>query len=826
MAIARSLKSLSVMLVITLLAGIWGGLGASLPVAAAAEEGIPVELDFQINDMDSSATNTAGDTVGTSGLAVQLNSDPAYIQEGAGSKKWIFAFPNPTDPSTLTTGRALIYPKSDLNVDLNGYETLSFWAYSEKARTGTQADRPFELRFYMKGDTSAFYYYRVLLDWTGWKHFEIPLATVNSQITNSPKPFGPLDYIRFDPIVLGSTVNDPELALYLDDFRLQGDGVLFPAEANKPSDTYMNKVKVELSSLSTPAAASGIYYSLTDSEDDYQLYTAPLEFTETTQLKVKSVMNGQSSAVNTYQYTVDIDPNYVGEVSASPEAGTFPQAQAVTLTSDSEDALIYYKYEEEPDSSYRLYAAPITVDESATLVTKAMVGEYASEIMTYSYMIDTSSTNSYKLGDNENFGAGTLQWTTVTPSAEHAIGSYSAAWNNTAVPIDIVGKEGAATVHLTQKNHIPWEEYDQIEFWVNAEQATNKKVYLLLYANVPETTGNDYFLSSFNVDWKGWKKIELPFSRFLNSTGTAKLSDVSKIIIHPNWYGETGIDPNEKLYFDELALAKTVVEPSIGLISQSTLPGGTLHYNFSLRNVGDEPTAYQLSTHKSLGTDYEMIYNRTTETVAVGEEVDVSIQVNVASSAQSGDTKLTTLNVRPLAGGKEATIELEVMVGEEAANPKAHPYVMTTAQGLEEARQKVEDYDWAADYLAAIRSKADEWVNKIVYYPTKPAGQTTWFVCGDVSLVYDYESPHEHFCPTTSQYVTGEQIDAGWRFTTHTLNVEAARNLALVYALTGELQYAEKATEILVRYSELSLATLSSRNTADCSIKRSTRQCK
>lgn len=803
MTVSRSLKSLSVVLVIALLAGIWSGLGATLPVAAAAEEGIPVDLDFQINDMDSSATNTAGDTVGTSGLAVQLNSDPAYIREGTGSKKWIFAFPNPSDPSTLTTGRALIYSKSDLNVDLNGYETLSFWAYSERARTGNQADRPFELRFYMKGDTTAYYYYRALLDWTGWKHFEIPLATVGTQITNEPKPFGPLDYIRFEPIALGSTVNDTELALYLDDFRLQGDGVLFPAEANKPSGTYMNKVKVELSSSSTPAAANKIYYSLTDSEDDYQLYTAPFEFTETMQLKVKSVMNGQSSAVNTYQYTVDIDPNYVGEVSASPEAGTFPQAQTVTLTSASEDAQIYYKYEEEADLSYRLYEEPIAVDESATLVTKAMIGEYASEIMSYSYMIDTSSENSYKLGDNENFGAGTLQWTTVTPSAEHAIGQFSAAWNNTAAAIDVIGKEGDATVHVTQKNNIPWGEYDQIEFWVYAEQATNKKVYLILYANVPETTGNDYFLSSFNVDWKGWKKIELPFSKFLNSTGTANLNDVSKIIFHPNWYAETGIDPNEKLYFDELALAKTVVEPSIGLISQSTLPGGTLHYNFSLRNVGDEPTAYRLTTHKSLGSGYEMIYDDTTKTVDAGEDTDVPIQVNVPSNAQPGEALLTTLNVRPLEGGKEAKIEIEVKVGEEPANPKAHPYVMTTVQGLEDARHKVEDFDWAADYLSAIRAKADAWVDKDVYYPTKPAGQTTWFVCGDVSLVYDYNSPHEHFCPTTNEYVTGEQVDAGWRFTTHTLNVEAARNLALVYALTGELQYAEKATEIMVRYSEL-----------------------
>ncbi|MHA6484190.1 S-layer homology domain-containing protein [Paenibacillus sp. strain BS8-2] len=797
-------KPLSSLLIVSLLFGLLATANLALPSESYASEGTPLNLDFQMNNMDSNAVNTAGDTASTSGLAVQINTDEAYIHEGTGSKKWILALPDPANPSTLISGRAMIYSKANLNVDLNNYEKLTFWAYNVKQRTGNQADRPVELRFYMKGDSTPHYYYRFMLDWTGWKKIEVPLATVKSQVTGSPKPFGPVDLVRFDPIALGSTNIDPELAVYLDDFRLTGNGVLFPTVADKPSGTYMNKVKVTLASESTPKGANSIYYKRTGIDNDFVLYSGAMEFTETTELVVKSIMNGISSAETTYNYTVEIDPNYVGEVKASPEAGNFPKDQLVTLTSDSEDAQIYYKYEGEPDSAYRLYSSPIHVNASATLVTKAVRGEFSSELMSYYYMIDLSSESSFKLGDNENFLAGSLRWSTVANSTTHAIGNNSAAWTNSAVAIDIVGKDGNdATVHLTERNNIPWDDYDQIEFWVYAEQPTNKKVYMLLYANVPETTGNDYFLSSFNIDWKGWKKIEIPFSKFLNSTGTAKLSDVSKIIIHPNWYGETGIDSNEKIYFDELALAKNVVEPSIKLISQSSLPGGTLHYNFSLRNISDEATAYEISTQKSFGAGYTLTYDSSTSVVGVGEEIDISVQVDVASEAIAGDSKLATLNVRPIGGGKDAKVELEVKVGQEQDNPKAHPYVMTTAQGIEDAKQKVEDHKWAADYLAAIKAKADVWVDKEVYYPTKPAGQTTWFVCGDVTLEYDYTSPHEHMCPTTNQYVTGDGVDAGWRFTTHTLNVEAARNLALVYALTGELEYAEKAKEILVRYSEL-----------------------
>ncbi|MBD2847112.1 S-layer homology domain-containing protein [Paenibacillus sp. IB182496] len=783
----RFTRRISVLTVIAMLVGLLGAAGVAGPQPTHAASGT-IALSAPLNDMDS-ATNSTGDTVGTAGIALVANSDPAYIQEGDGSKKWLLAIDDPGNPGNLIAGSALIYPKLAPNIDLNGYTTLSFWAYSAKARTGGQADKPIQLRFFMKGDSSNYYYYRMPLDWTGWKQVEVPLDVVKTLSSSSAvKPWGALDYVRFDQAGVSGTTLDPELQVYLDDFRLTGEGELHPVVADQPSGQYVNKVTVALSSATQPQALSRIYYQRLGLDADFQPYTEPLLLTEDTTLVAKSRLGGVDSEETTYTYTFEYR-DVVEEVVAAPPAGTYAEPKQVSLTSDTVGAAVYYRYEGEDDAAYRIYTDPVLVDESATLVTKAVYDGKTSEVTTHPYEIDLSGISSYPISDMEGFAG----WTNTTPTAERAVlGERSGYWQDPTNAINVTGFDA------------PWKDYDQVEFWLYSEYASNKKVYFILDANIPETPAFDYFMTSFFVDWTGWKKIEIPYNKFLNSTGSADLDNFNQIIIHHGWYGSDPVpSPDDELYFDGLALAKNVVEPSIKQITKSALPGSTLHYRFTLKNIGAEATAYAIVPQAEFGAGYTASYDAMTASVAVGEETDLDIEVQVPASAAEGDTAQATFAVRPVAGGKEIKLELEVQVGAERVPTMQHPYIMLTQSELDDARDKVATYDWAADYLTAIRAEADEWLNKAIYYPTKPAGQTTWFACGDEPLVYDYDSPHAHLCPTDNEYYTGDEVDAGWRFTTHTLNVEAARKLALVYALTGETPYAAKAKEILVRYAEL-----------------------
>ncbi|MFS0723593.1 S-layer homology domain-containing protein [Paenibacillus sp. 1P07SE] len=750
--------------------------------AFAAPQEVPISLT--LNNMDSPA-NSTGDTVGTAGIAVEANADPAYIREGTGSKKWLLAFNDAS--GTLTAGSALIYPKHAPQVDLNGFETLKVWAYSEKARTGDQADKPIQLRFFMKGDTN-YYYYRLPLDWSGWKEIEVPLAVVQEQRSSAEaKPWGPLDYIRFDQAGVSGTTLDAGLQIYLDDMRLTSNGELHPVVADKPAGEYTNRVTVALSTQTRPASLAELYYKRSGVDDVFQRYTAPITLTEDTTLITKTVLQGVESEETEYEYTI-VYRDVVEPVEASPQAGTYAEAKTVTLTSATEGASIFYKLEGE-DADFTPYTAPLTVDASKTITAYAVSEDKTSEEISHAYTIDLSGSGSHPISDMEGFTG----WTNTTPDSEHPVmGEFSGRWNNPAAAINVTG--------ITA----PWDDHDQIEFWLYSERASNKKIYFILQTPDNDIPGNEYFMATFFVDWSGWKKVELPFNRMLNSNGHANFANFTQLIIHPRWYGsDPEPDPTDILYFDGMALAKNAIEPSIKRIDKGALPGAELEYTFLLRNIGGTDTAYSISPKVPFPAGYEVGYETATEVVTDGEETEVTFRVRVPEGAQAGETAHAAFAVIPQQGGKEVAIELNIAIGERGSKVKQHPYVMVAAEELDAAKAKLQTYPWAQDYLAAVRAKADDWVDKTVYYPAKPAGATTWFVCGDVTLIYDYNSPHAHRCPSDGQMYTGEQVDAGWRFTTHTLNVQAARNLAIVYALTDEVKYAAKAKEILVNYAKL-----------------------
>ncbi|MCC3374783.1 heparinase II/III family protein [Cohnella sp. REN36] len=753
--------------------------------ANVADAAVPTfDITTQLNDMDS-ATNATGDVTGTAGLAVESNTtaqdpDKLFIKEGSGSKKWLLAFNNGAD----VRGRALLFPKLAPGIDMSQYETMKIWAYSVKART--DASLPIGIRFYVGTDTSNYYYYRLPLDWTGWKEIVVPLDVVKTQKVGSPPEFKTLNQVWFDPAPTGNPAFDQGEIVYLDDWRLTSIAEVHPVVADKPSGQYTNKVVVSLSTLSKPSVLTSVYYLREGVDADYQRYTSPLTLTTDTTLKTKASVNGVDGEETSYAYTF-VYADFIEDAVASLPPGIYAEPRTVTLSSATEGASIFYKVEG-IDADFKPYIGPIPVGHSQTITAKAEFEGKTSEVKSYAYEIDLSGSGSLPISDMENFAG----WTNTTPvSAPVVMGQKAGQWKDPSSAINVTGFAA------------PWTSYDQIEFWLYSDRASNKKVYFIMECDIPDP-GFDYFMTSFFVDWTGWKKIELPFNKFLNSTGKADFANFHQLIIHPKWYdSDPPSSPNDKLIFDGMALAKNAIEPSIKQIGKHALPGSTQHYSFSLKNIGGVDTAYEIVPKTTFGSGYDVTYAPTTPVVADGAETDVDIQVTVPASAQAGETKQATYAIRPLRGGKELIMAFNLEIGKPRQATKAHPYIMVTQAQLDEAKAKIRTYDWAADYLDAIKRKADQWVDKTIYYPTKPAGQTTWFVCGDTPLVYDYDSPHRHLCPADGQYVTGDQVDAGWRFTTHTLNTEAARNLAIVYALTGEEKYARKAKEILVRYAEL-----------------------
>jgi len=136
---------------------------------------------------------------------------------------------------------------------------------------------------------------------------------------------------------------------------------------------------------------------------DYTLYTGNSQIDEWTEIETKVGVNtvavaGIGSvkvAVNTcngdVDYIINLSDNNPGEVTASPEAGHFEEAQEITLTGSGKDnAEIYYTTDgTDPKENGTLYEGPFTVPANAETTVKAVekIGSVYGSVAEFVYDI-------------------------------------------------------------------------------------------------------------------------------------------------------------------------------------------------------------------------------------------------------------------------------------------------------------------------------------------------------------------------------------------------------------------------------------------------------
>jgi hypothetical protein len=134
----------------------------------------------------------------------------------------------------------------------------------------------------------------------------------------------------------------------------------------------------------------------------------------------------------------------------------------------------------------------------------------------------------------------------------------------------------------------------------------------------------------------------------------------------------------------------------------------------------------------------------------------------------------------------------------------ARPVVFLTDQQIEGAKERIQRCDWARRSYEAIANSARRWLRSDLVFPDGPTGWYHDYFCPEhgVQLRYDPDKPTEHYCPAGEHYVRGEKLDAYWRATTLRRLVDAARDLATVYAIEGDRDCAEIAGRILVSFAD------------------------
>lgn len=113
-----------------------------------------------------------------------------------------------------------------------------------------------------------------------------------------------------------------------------------------------------------------VYYTLDGSNPTTgsTVYTSPININNTTTIKYFARDSvGNSEAVKTSVFTINLPDTTPPVITASPSGGTYTASQTVTLTSN-EAATIYYSLDgSNPTTSSTVYSSPIEVSATATL---------------------------------------------------------------------------------------------------------------------------------------------------------------------------------------------------------------------------------------------------------------------------------------------------------------------------------------------------------------------------------------------------------------------------------------------------------------------------
>jgi hypothetical protein len=200
-----------------------------------------------------------------------------------------------------------------------------------------------------------------------------------------------------------------------------------PTVAATPNGgTFTSSLSVTLTANETAT----IYYSLDGSTPttSSSVYSTPISIPNSVTLKFFAKDTaGNSSAIQSTVFTINIPDTTPPTVSASPAGGTYTGTQNITLSAN-ETATIYYTIDgSTPTTSSAIYSAPIAVSSSATLKyfakdTAGNSSQVQSQVYTINIPDTTPPNNVTNLATSGVTQTGvTLTW---TASNSNDIASY------------------------------------------------------------------------------------------------------------------------------------------------------------------------------------------------------------------------------------------------------------------------------------------------------------------------------------------------------------------------------------------------------------------
>lgn len=93
--------------------------------------------------------------------------------------------------------------------------------------------------------------------------------------------------------------------------------------------------------------------------------------------------------------------------------------------------------------------------------------------------------------------------------------------------------------------------YDGIRFWVHSNKAGGHEFLIYLSSENGDTVGGDYYDFKVQVNWTGWRLLEIPFPQFHANRTPLTYRSIDAIRFYGDGWGMTS-DPEVVLHFDAL----------------------------------------------------------------------------------------------------------------------------------------------------------------------------------------------------------------------------------------------------------------------------------
>jgi hypothetical protein len=248
-------------------------------------------------------------------------------------------------------------------------------------------------------------------------------------------------------------------------YTIQNGAVASPVFSPAPG-TYSSAQSVTITSTTSGAT---IYYTTDGSTPTTAStkYTAPVTISTTTTLKAIATATGlANSSVTSGVYT--IQSATAASPTFNPPAGTYSNAQTVTITSATSGATIYYTTDgSTPTTSSNKYSAPITISTTNTLNAMATATNFANSPVTSGiYTIQTA--------------------TAASPTFSPPAGPYSSVQT-----VTITSTTSGASIYYTTDGSTPTTSSNKYSAPITISTTTtlNAMATATNFANSPVTTG-------------------------------------------------------------------------------------------------------------------------------------------------------------------------------------------------------------------------------------------------------------------------------------------------------------------------------------------------